>query len=76
MSAIACIDLSQIMLCLSTAPALKLNTGISELVLRECRITAEGMALLAQAISVLATLKVLDLSGNVLGAKGSRHLGE
>ncbi len=64
------------MLCLLSAPALRVNTSITELVLKECRITAEGMVLLAQAISVLATLKILDLSGNALGAKGARHLGE
>ncbi len=34
------------------------------------------MVLLAQAIAVLATLKILDLSGNALGAKGARLLGE
>ncbi len=59
-----------------TVPALKLNTSITELVLRNCSITADDMALLTQSIGMLSTLKVLDMSENTLGNEGAVQLGE
>ncbi len=59
-----------------TVPALKLNTSITELVLRNSSITADDMALLTPSIGVLSTLKVLDMSENALDNEGAVQLGE
>ena len=57
------------------ASALKLNTGITELALKACGISAAVTPHLAEAFEGLSALRILDLSGNTLGIDGVRHLG-
>ena len=65
-----------VVLCPATASALRENTGLTELSLRECHIDAEGTSHLAQALRDNTTLRVLDLSGNSVGSQGAEHLGK
>ena len=65
-----------VVLCPATASALRGNTSLTELRLRDCRIDAEGLSHLAQALCVNTTLRVLDLSGNTVDSQGAEHLGK
>ena len=61
---------------LSTASALRGNTGLTELGLYYCQIPAEGMSQVAEALCGISTLRDLNLSGNTVDSRGARHLGE
>ena len=63
-------------LCPATASALRGNTVLTELRLKGCRIDAEGLSHLEQALHVNTTLRVLDLSENTVGSQGAKHLGK
>ena len=65
-----------VVLCPATASALRENTGLTELRPRGCRIGAEGISHLAQALCVNTTLRVLNLSENSVGTQGAEHLGK
>ncbi len=52
-----------------------LNSDITELSLKGCRIDPGGMAHLSQALKTLSNLKLLDLSGNRFGPDGANNLG-
>ena len=65
-----------VVLCPATASALRGNTVLSELRLRDCHIDAEGTSHLAQALCDITTLRVLDLSCNTVDSQGARHLGK
>ena len=65
-----------VVLCPATASALRGNTVLTELRLKDCGIDAEGTSHLAQALCDITTLRVLWLSGNTVGSQGARHLGK
>ena len=65
-----------VVLCPATASALRENTGLTELKLGGCRIDAEGLSYLAQALCVNTTLRVLDLSNNIVDSQSAEHLGK
>ena len=65
-----------VVLCPATASALKKNTGLTELKLRQCGIGAGGTSHLAQALHVNTTLRVLELSFNIVDSQGAEHLGK
>ena len=65
-----------VVLCPATASALRGNTGLTELKLECCGIDAEGISHLAQALHVNTTLRVLDLSLNIVDSKSAEHLGK
>ena len=65
-----------VVLCPATASALRGNTVLTELRLRDCHIDAEGTSHLAQALCDITTLRELNLSGNTVGSQGARHLGK
>ena len=65
-----------VVLCPATASALRGNTVLTELSLRDCHIDAEGTSHLAQALCDITTLKELDLSGNTVDSQGAGHLGK
>ena len=65
-----------VVLCPATASALRRNTSLTELRLGDCRIDAEGISHLAQALCLNTTLTVLDLSYNTVGSQGAKHLGK
>ena len=60
----------------ATASALRGNTVLTELRLYNCHIGAEGTSHLAQALCDITTLRVLQLSGNIVDSQGARHLGK
>ena len=64
-----------VVLCPATASALRENTGLTELRLWRCRIDAEGISHLVQALCV-NTLMVLDLSYNIINSESAEHLGK
>ena len=63
-------------MCPATVSALRGNTVLTELRLGYCGIDAEGTSHLAQALCDITTLRVLDLSKNIVGSQGARHLGK
>ena len=63
-----------VLLCPATASALRGNTVLTDLSLRDCGINAEGTSHLAQALCDITTLKELDFSGNTVDSQGARHL--
>ena len=65
-----------VVLCPATVSALRENTGLTELRLEYCHIDAEGISDLAQALRVSTTLRVLDLSVNIVDSQGAAHLGK
>ena len=65
-----------VVLCPATASALRGNTVLTELRLRECHIDAEGTSHLVQALCDITTLRVLDLSWNTVDSRGATHLGK
>ena len=65
-----------VVLCPATASALRGNTVLTELRLRDCHIDAEGTSHLVQALCGVTTLRELNLSGNTVGSQGARHLGK
>ena len=65
-----------VVLCPATASALRGNTVLTELRLKDCGIGAEGTSHLAQALCDTTTLRILILSGNTVGSQGARHLGK
>ena len=65
-----------VVLCPATVSALRGNTGLTELILENCGIVAEGASDLVQALRVITTLKVLDLSSNIIRSEGAEHLGK
>ena len=65
-----------VVLCPATASALRGNTVLTELRLRECHIDAEGTSHLVQALCDITTLRALDLSGNTVDSRGATHLGK
>ena len=65
-----------VVLCPATASALRGNTVLTELRLGVCGIDAEGTSHLAQALCDITTLRVLDLSHNIVDSQGARHLGK
>ena len=60
----------------ATASALRGNTVLTELDLYFCGINAEGTSQLAEALCVITTLRVLNLSNNTVDTQGARHLGK
>ena len=65
-----------VVLCPATVSALRGNTVLTELRLLGCDIDAEGTSDLVQALHVITTLRVLDLSQNTVGSQGVEHLGK
>ena len=65
-----------VVLCPATASALRGNTVLTELRVRDCGIDAEGISHLVQALPVNATLRVLDLSENTVGSQSAENLGK
>ena len=65
-----------VVLCPATASALRENTVLSELILWECGIDAEGTSHLEQALHVNTTLRVLELSFNTVDSKSAERLGK
>ena len=65
-----------VVLCPAAASALRRNTVLTELSLRDCGINADGTSHLAQALCDITTLKELDLSGNTVDSQGAGHLGK
>ena len=65
-----------VVLCPTTASALRGNTVLTVLGLEGCDIDAEGISHLAQALCDITTLRVLNLSGITVGSQGARHLGK
>ena len=65
-----------VVLCPATASALKKNTGLTELILRDCGIDAKGISHLAQALCFNITLRVLSLSWNTIDSEGAEHFGK
>ena len=65
-----------VVLCPATASVLRGNTVLTELRLVGCSIDAEGTSHLVQALCVNTTLRVLDLSHNLVDSQGARHLGK
>ena len=65
-----------VVLCPATASALRGNTGLTELKLWDCHIDAEGTSHLEQALCVNTTLRVLDLSKNIVDTQGAEHIGK
>ena len=65
-----------VVLCPATASALKKNTGLTELRLRESYFIAEVVSYLAQALHVNTTLRVLDLSKTTIHSENAEHLGK
>ena len=51
-------------------------TTLTELNLRSCMISAEGMEYLTKGLSTVTTLKVLDLSNNLINSEGVNYLGK
>jgi len=60
----------------ATASALRGNTVLTELYLRDCGINAEGTSQLAEAVCGITTLRLLILTGNTVDTQGTRHLGK
>ena len=65
-----------VVLCPATVSALRGNTVLTELRVRDCGIDAEGISHLVQALPVNATLRVLDLSENTVGSQSAENLGK
>ena len=65
-----------VVLCPATASALRGNTVLTVLRLRDCNIDAEGTSHLAQALCDITTLRLLGLSLNTVDSQGARHLGK
>ena len=65
-----------VVLCPATASALRGNTVLTVLSLGNCRIDAEGIFHLVQALCDITTLRVLNLSWNTVDSQGARHLGK
>ena len=65
-----------VVLCPATESTLRENTGLTELKLLNCGIDAEGISHLAQALRVNTTLRVLNLSKNIVDSKSAEHLGK
>ena len=65
-----------VVLCPATASALRENTGLTELILGDCGIDPEGISQLAQALHVNTTLRVLELSYNIIDSECAEHLGK
>ena len=60
----------------ATASALRGNTLLTELNLKDCDINAEGTSQLAEALCGITTLRVLNLNMNTVDTQGARHLGK
>ena len=58
-----------VVLCPATASALRGNTVLTVLRLGDCGIDAEGTSHLAQKLCDITSLRVLNLSGNTVGAR-------
>ena len=59
-----------------TASALRGNTVLTELNLKDCEIDAEGTSQLAEALCRITTLRVLKVKGSTVDTQGARHLGK
>ena len=51
------------------------STVLTELRLENCGLDGEGIESIAKVLNNVATLKVLDLSFNVIDSAGAKHLG-
>jgi len=60
----------------ATASALRGNTVLTFLWLRDCGINAEGTSQLAEVLCGITTLRVLNLSRDTVDTQGARHLGK
>mmetsp|Transcript_16638 Transcript_16638/g.29123 ORF Transcript_16638/g.29123 Transcript_16638/m.29123 type:complete len:261 (-) Transcript_16638:134-916(-) len=62
--------------CIALANALKANTVIKSLVLKECEVVDEGIAALAEALTENHTIEELDVSANKITTRGAIALAE